>query len=115
MNRHFLVMTLTLALAFFLSSCETTQKQRIDEIDFIVPEVEARWIREGESIEFEGEKWYPQDSLDYLRDDEVYYLGDYRNVQFFVEKIDVRPYDRLYTKFGQYQFRVFQKEDYREN
>ena len=71
--------------------------------------VEPSWIRNGEPIEFEGEMWYPQDGTETLLDSEVMYLGEYRGVQFFLDKVDVRPYDRLYTKFGKNKFRYFEK------
>ncbi len=74
------------------------------------PELEAEWIRKGEPLEFEGELWYPVDGVENLLDSEVYLLGEYRGVQFFLEKTDVRPYDRLYTKFGRHRFRYFQKK-----
>ena len=72
------------------------------------PNQEAEWIRSGEPIEFDRKLWYPQDGIENLLDSEVYLLGEYRGVQFFVEKIDVKPYDRLYTKFSSNRFRYFQ-------
>ena len=74
-----------------------------------VPTVEAQWIRDGEPIEFEGELWYPMDMVDILLDSEVVPVADYRQVQVFIERIDVRPYHRLYTKFGRNKFRIFTK------
>jgi len=72
---------------------------------------EAEWIRNGEPIEFEGEFWYPKDGVDGLLDSEVFIIGEYRGVQYFVDKVDVRPYARLYTKFAKNKFRFFEKED----
>jgi hypothetical protein len=74
-----------------------------------VPKEEAEWIVKGWPIDFEGQLWYPRDFVDLLLDSEVTPAGEYKDVQFFVEKIDVRPYDRLYTKFGFNKFRVFTK------
>jgi len=71
--------------------------------------IEPEWIRNGEPIEYEGEKWYPQDGIEVMTDAEVYALGEYRGVPFFIDKQDVRPYDRLYTKFGHNKFRYFEK------
>ncbi len=71
--------------------------------------VEPEWIRNGEPIEFEGHKWYPKDGIDSLTDAEVLQIGEYRGVKFFIDKIDVRPYDRLYTKFGVNKYRYFEK------
>ena len=77
--------------------------------EYHTPQEEADWIIEGRPIEFEGELWFPQDNVDILLDSEVSLVGEYKGVQFFVEKIDVRPYDRLYTKFGRNKFRAFTK------
>ena len=90
-----------------LVGCSTTQGNILQQYPF--PKEEAEWIISGVPIEFEGELWYPQDSVDVLIDAEVSLLGEYRNIQFFVEKIDVRPYERLYTKFGRNKFRIFTK------
>ncbi len=77
---------------------------------YAIPQSEAQWIRDGEPIVFENEAWYPKDDVDVLTNQEVYLLGEYEGVQFFVEKADVRPYNRLYTKFGENRFRVFVKQ-----
>jgi len=76
---------------------------------YAVSSVEADWIRNGEPIVFEKEEWYPADGVESLQDVEMQILGEYRGVQFFVEKTDVRPYNRLYTKFGRNKFRFFEK------
>ena len=78
-----------------------------------VPVAEAEWIREGEPLEYDGQKWYPRDDIDVLTDAEVVLAGEYRGVQFFTSRVDVRPYSRLYTKFGRNKFRIFlrQKSD----
>ena len=81
---------------------------------FPVPNMEAEWIRNGEPIEYEGHKWFPQDHFDILLDSEVYLLGEYRGVQFFVDKVDVKPYNRLYTKFSTNKFRSYRKENGKE-
>ncbi|MCA9408928.1 MAG: hypothetical protein KC733_09580 [Candidatus Omnitrophica bacterium] len=72
---------------------------------------EAEWIRQGEPIEFEGDLWYPGDGVENFTDAEVSPIGDYKGVQFFIEKKDVRPYNRLYTKFGRNQFRYYEKHE----
>ena len=71
--------------------------------------IEAQWIRNGEPIEFANELWYPQDGVETLLDSEVYLLGEYKGVQFFAEKIDVFPLERIYTKFGRNKFRYYEK------
>ena len=73
------------------------------------PVQEAPWIRAGEPMEFEGELWYPQDAVDVLLDTEVMLLGECQGVQIFVDKVDVRPFRALYTKFGRNKFRIFKK------
>ena len=77
---------------------------------YAIPEEEAEWIRNGDPIEFDGKLWYPQDGIENLLDSEVYLMGEYRGVQFFVEKIDVKPYDRIYTKFSRNHFRYFEEK-----
>lgn len=77
---------------------------------YVIPSKEASWIRNGEPIEFEGELWYPYDGTEVLQDTEVILAGEYRGVQFFVDRIDVRPYNRLYTKFDRNVFRFFEKK-----
>jgi len=72
--------------------------------------LEETWIRNGEPVEFENDLWQPADSVESLMDSEVYIVGEYRGVQIFVAKVDVRPYDRLYTKFGKNKFRYFKKK-----
>ena len=71
------------------------------------PSIEASWIRNGEPILFEGKLWYPTDNVENLQDSEVFLMGEYQDVQVFIEKTDVKPYDRLYTKFANSQFRSF--------
>ena len=82
---------------------------------YSLPDKESDWIRNGEPIEFEGERWFPQDDVVVLLDSEVFLLGEYRGVNFFVEQIDIRPYQRLYTKFGHNKFRIFEKKTALEN
>lgn len=72
-----------------------------------VPDVEAQWIQHGEPIIFQDKEWYPQDRVDILLDSEVYLKGEYRGVPFFVGKVDVYPYRKIYTKFGRNKFRIF--------
>lgn len=77
---------------------------------FPVASVEATWIRNGEPIEFEGKRWYPQSDVEVFQDFEMLPLGAYRGVSFFAPKVDIRPYKRVYTKFGHNQFRYFLDE-----
>ena len=93
----------------FLTGCISMQDNRGNMEKYSVPLTEADWVRNGDPIEFEGDLWYPQDAIDILLDSEVFRLGDYQGVEFFIEKTDVRPYNRLYTKFGRNKFRIYQK------
>ena len=77
---------------------------------YAFPKTEADWVRNGEPIEFEKELWYPMDDVEVMQDLEMSLIGEYRDVQVFVSKMDVRPYARLYTKFGNNQFRIYEKK-----
>ncbi len=72
--------------------------------------VEPQWIRDGEPIEFDQELWYPADDTENLTDNEVTLLTEHRGVQVFIDEKDVKPYHRLYTKFGKNKFRYFEKQ-----
>ena len=99
--------------AFLLSAAGCAQHEgNIGQMStFAAPATEAKWIKDGQAIEFEDGKWYPQDELDVLLDSEVDKMGEYNGVEFFIEKMDVRPFNRLYTKFGRNKFRVFEKNN----
>ncbi len=71
--------------------------------------VEAGWIRNGEALEFEGRQWLPTDDVENLLDEEMYQVGEYKGVQIFVEKVDTKPYSRMYTKFAKGKFRYFER------
>ena len=73
--------------------------------------VESQWIRNGEPIIFEEEAWYPKDVIENLRDEEMLQIFTYNGENVYIEKIEVRPYNRLYTKFGKYQYRLFEEND----
>jgi hypothetical protein len=70
---------------------------------------EPAWIRNGESVIFETEHWFPTDEVENLLDSEVYQAGICRDVPFFIEKSDVRPFDRLYTYFSKNRYRAFEQ------
>ncbi len=106
--RVFGLLSLVLSL-LFLAGCATQTGNVGNVQSYMSPSVEAKWIRDGEPIEFEGELWYPADGIESLLDSEVYHIGEYKDVQIFIDKLDVRPYERLYTKYGKNQFRYFAK------
>lgn len=96
--------------AFFMVSCAGTRGSPGQSVKYPFPEQEVQWIRDGQPLVFEEEKWYPEDVIEILADGEVLQVGEFRSVQIFIEKTDVRPYNRLYTKFGASQFRLFHKK-----
>ena len=75
------------------------------------PKVEAEWIRNGQPVNFEDELWFPVDDIETLRDSEVVQVGEFQEVQIFVEKTDVRPYDRLYSKFDINKYRFYERNN----
>ena len=107
-NKKFYVLMIA---GFLLTGCLGAGQGNLGRVQiYKVPVVEAEWIRNGEPIEFEKEMWYPADGVENLLDPDVVQVQEYRGVEVFIEKIDVRPYDRLYTKFGSNQFRYFEKK-----
>ena len=100
------------SMLFVVTAGCSLSKGNVGQVQsYVVPAVEAAWILRGEPIEFEGELWYPQDGIETILDSEVYLLMTYKGGQVFTDKIDVRPYNRLYTKFGYNQFRYFQRKE----
>ena len=91
--------------------CQSTLNRGAQVQQYLSPEPETEWIRDGEPIEFEGALWYPADGIESLLDSEVYLVGEYRGVQIFVDKLDVRPFGRLYTKFEKNKFRYFKRRE----
>ncbi len=73
------------------------------------PVIEASWVRNGEPIVFEGKSWFPVDDVEVLMDSEVFQIGEYKDVQIFVEKVDAKPYERIYTKFARGKYRYFER------
>ena len=69
---------------------------------------EPVWVRNAEPIIFESEDWFPTDEVENLLDSEVYQAGTYRDVPFFIEKSDVRPYQRIYMYFSKNRYRAFE-------
>ena len=88
------------------SGCLGTQ---VKDDPAAVSGLEPEWVRDGHPIEFEGEFWYPVDNVENFMDTEVYSVGNFEDTEFFVDRVDVRPYDHVYTKFGRNQYRMFEK------
>ena len=108
MNNNSAMLTAFL-LFFFVAGCQSTGGNVGHVQSYSMTAIEAEWIRNGEPMEFEDELWYPVDDIESFLDSEVSVVGEYKGVQFFIDKVDVRPYERLYTKFGRNKFRLFEK------
>ena len=96
----------------FLGGCASLNSGNDGQVQsYPAPAIEASWIRDGQPIEFDGYKWYPVNDFEVLEDSEVYQITEYKGVQVFVEKIAIKPYARLYTKFDKNKFRYFERRD----
>jgi len=102
-----------LGLTVFWGGCAALNSGNDGHLQsYPTPAIEAQWIRDGNPIELEGNKWYPVNDYEVLEDSEVYQIGEYKGVQIFVERIAVKPYGRIYTKFDKNKFRYFERRDY---
>ncbi|MBI3602413.1 MAG: hypothetical protein HY209_05925 [Candidatus Omnitrophica bacterium] len=100
----------SLVFGLFLIGCAHMTSGNNGQLQsYPAPEVEAGWVRNGDPIEYDAQKWYAVNDVETLLDSEVYQVGEYKGVQIFVDKIDTKPYHRLYTKFAKNQFRYFEK------
>jgi hypothetical protein len=96
-------------LFFSITGCQSTQGNT-GQINFYpAHSQEAQWIRNGEPIEFENAFWYNPEGFEIFLYSEMLIAGEYLGVPFFIDKVDVRPYDRLYTKFDRNKFRFFEQ------
>lgn len=100
-----------MGMVLLISGCQSSAGNIGQLQSYQIPMSEAEWIQNGEPLEFEGGKWFPQDGTESLIDSEVQLIGEFRGVQFFTDKEDVRPFQRLYTKFGRNKYRYFEKID----
>ena len=102
---------LLLVLSCVCASCVHRNSDNSGQLQsYPAPLIESGWIRNGEPIVLEKEKWYPMRDVEDLTDAEVYQIGEYKNVQIFVDKVDVKPYQRIYTKFAKNKFRYFMRK-----
>ncbi len=74
------------------------------------PLTEPDWIRDGLPIEYDHSLWYPTREVENLLDAEVYLLGESRGVKFFCDRTDIKPFERIYTRFGKNRYRAFEKK-----
>ncbi|MBP9854426.1 MAG: hypothetical protein KBD53_06135 [Candidatus Omnitrophica bacterium] len=106
LNRTKIYFTLSVCLIVFSVGCAARSGNK-GNVQQYVANMEAEWIRNGEPIVFENESWYPVDGIESLIDTEVMPVVEYKGVTVFIDKVDVRPYNRLYTKFGINKYRYF--------
>lgn len=108
MNR---LMGIVLGLMLVSFSCAHVEDGNNGQMQsYPFPVIEAGWIRNGEPLVYEGDKWYAVRDVEYMMDSEVYQIGEYKDVQIFVDKLDVKPYQRIYTKFAKNKFRYFERQ-----
>ncbi|VAW17703.1 hypothetical protein MNBD_BACTEROID05-512 [hydrothermal vent metagenome] len=106
MNRLFSLLAVVFFL-FSLGGCQTSGAHSKKSVSTVILSGEADWIRNGGAIEFEGKKWVAQDGIESFKDDEVLQMGKYRGIAFFIDKVDVRPFSRLYTEFDTNKYRYY--------
>jgi hypothetical protein len=97
------------SIMFLLSGCAFISGGSDKSLTSSYPVTEPEWIRDGQPIEFENVPWYPTDDVEGLLDSEVYQVGEYKGVVFFIDKVDVKPFDRIYTRFAKNRYRAFEK------
>jgi len=101
---------LLVLLTVFSGGCASVNSGNDGQVQsYPTPAIEAGWIRDGTPIEYDGSKWYPVNDYEVLQDSEVYQIAEYKGVQVFVEKIAIKPYERIYTKFDKNKFRYFER------
>ena len=94
--------------ALVVSGCVLSQGGANTSLTSSFPLAEPDWIRDGQPIVFEGDTWYPTDNVEWLLDSEVNQMGEYKGVPFYIDKTDVKPFDRLYTRFARNRYRAFE-------
>ena len=103
----------SLIAGLWLTGCMHSPTNNEGQVQsYSAPTIEAGWIRDGQPIDYDGKKWYPVNDVEVLMDSEVYQVGEYKGVQIFVDKLDTKPYQRLYTKFSKNKFRYYEKRDH---
>jgi len=102
---------LALSVGFLLTGCAHQAADNEGQLQsYQAPVIEASWIRDGQPLEFAGSQWVAVNDVEVLMDSEVYQVGEFKGVQVFVDKVDTKPYHRLYTKFAKNKFRYFEKK-----
>ncbi|MBU2540347.1 MAG: hypothetical protein KJ593_00425 [Candidatus Omnitrophica bacterium] len=102
-NRIFILIGLMLLVIIF-TGCASGSWARIRG-DYAIKE--ADWIREGSPIIYESKSLYPTEHVENHLDREMEYVGEFQQVPFYVELRQIKPYNRLYTKFNYHKYRLF--------
>ncbi len=96
-------------MLFSMAGCAMPSRS-LDAGGANTPLTEAAWIRNGEPLQMEEAAWYPTDEVENLLDTEMFRIGQYRDVDVYIERADVKPYARLYTLFGKSRYRAFEQQ-----
>jgi hypothetical protein len=107
-SKNIYLIIISILCVMYVSGCQTSSGNVVKSAR-VDTGLEPKWIRDGEPIEFQGEKWYPADGVEVLLESELYLMGQFNGVKFFVDKVDIQPYSRLYTKFDKNKYRYFEK------
>ena len=108
-KQSLVISLLSLVVSFCLAGCAHSPSGNEGQLQsYVAPTIEVGWIRDGQPIEYANQRWYPVNDVETLLDSEVYQVGEYKGVQVFIDKVDTKPYHRLYTKFAKNKFRYFE-------
>ena len=99
-----------LGIAALLAAGCAMPAKSLDTGGIDAPLSEPVWVRNGEPMQMEDAAWYPTDEVENLLDQEMFRLGQYHGVDVFIERTDVKPFARLYTRFAKNRFRAFEQQ-----
>ncbi|MEW6008659.1 MAG: hypothetical protein AB1629_03400 [Candidatus Omnitrophota bacterium] len=95
---------LVLFLAIVLAGCAGSYAARRN-IDYAIKE--AEWIKDGKPLIYDNKSWYATEFIENHLDNEMEYVGEFQNAPFYVERRQIKPYNRIYTKFDYHKYRLF--------
>lgn len=104
MPKKGLLTTILALLVLGAAGCATNQSGAFNK-DFSTRE--AGWVKEGKPIIFGSSSWYPTEYIENHLDAEMEYVDQFQNVPFYVERRQIKPFDRIYTKFDYHKYRLF--------
>ncbi|MBF0388271.1 MAG: hypothetical protein HQL20_10565 [Candidatus Omnitrophica bacterium] len=93
------------------AGCAGSSRALDNGVNSGAPLTEPDWIRNGEAIELENNIWFPTREVERFMDGEMFRIGNYRGVEVFIERTDIRPFARLYTRFDQGRYRAFEAKN----